>query len=284
MDRRTQQISLALLIVCIAAVVLLAPSLTRIQLGPGDPFPGAGGPGLPQPVTLAERSIAGGSSSSVLSAILAAILVLLFGYLLLKLATFTNLRVLAGILGAVAVVTVLLLSLPRVAPGSGSVLPPESMGPGSNLPKASTTPLEAPPPLLLWVVGAAILVGVCVVFVAAIRSRASSSTFSTRLARQASEAVRELRSGAESTDVIVRCYFGMVRLIREQRGLERQRDLTVREFEADLDALRLPRDPLIRLRTLFEAVRYGDREMSAADKANAFHCLDDLAEALKVQA
>ena len=68
----------------------------------------------------------------------------------------------------------------------------------------------------------------------------------------------------------------MTRLIRSQRGMERERSLTAREFEASLRELGLPASPLSRLRTLFEDVRYGNRKFSPSEERAAVTSLGEI--------
>jgi hypothetical protein len=99
------------------------------------------------------------------------------------------------------------------------------------------------------------------------------------IVRQAKEALDSLGEGADLRDTIVRCYFEMSRTLRVQRGLRRARAMTPREFEASLSRTGLPLDQVSRLTRLFEAVRYGEKNLGESHKREATDCLASIVEA-----
>jgi hypothetical protein len=78
-----------------------------------------------------------------------------------------------------------------------------------------------------------------------------------RIENQAQAALEALQSGADLRDVILRCYLQMVEALKEYRGIQRDRDMTPREFEDYLERRGLPQQPVRDLTGLFEQVRYG---------------------------
>ena len=133
----------------------------------------------------------------------------------------------------------------------------------------------------MWISGLVVLAAGAVALIIALRPRPAPISVTDGIAAEASRALVEIRAGADSTSVIVRCYLQLTSLIQEERGLSRHRGLTVREFESSLERLGLPQEPLWRLRKLFEAVRYGDRRMSAREEEEAVDSLNELVAFLK---
>jgi hypothetical protein len=88
-----------------------------------------------------------------------------------------------------------------------------------------------------------------------------------RLARQARSALESLQIGVDLENVVVRCYVEMARILNERRGIERQRHMTAREFEAR------------QLTRLFEQVRYGAKALGAQEERQAVACLTAIVEA-----
>lgn len=78
-----------------------------------------------------------------------------------------------------------------------------------------------------------------------------------QLAREARLAIDALQGGENVREVILRCYFEMVYVLDETRGIRRVETVTPREFAVQLAALGLPAAPITTLTELFEAVRYG---------------------------
>lgn len=99
-----------------------------------------------------------------------------------------------------------------------------------------------------------------------------------QLAQGAQEAIGAVRSGADLNDVITRCYFEMTQILREQRGIHRQRAMTPREFEARLEEIGLPAEQIQRLTRLFERVRYGDKSPSKQQQDEAIASLNAIVE------
>ncbi len=282
MDRRLKYTAIALLLASLLSAVALASSLPNLRLGPGQPFPGAGSQSADGAASAAERAAASAQSWSVFTGILAVVLASLFIYILVRLITFADLKRLAGAMLLAALVLFLLLSLPHVESGSPTILQPESIATASAPPESAVTPLGEPPTSLFWAVGVLILVGAGTLAAFALRRRPPAA--SHLVLKEARRAVRDLRSGMDSTDVVIRCYLQMTQAVREQRGIERGRSLTVREFESVLDSVGLPPRPLLRLRELFEAVRYGNRSLTADENSAATESLGQIIAALEAGA
>jgi hypothetical protein len=100
-----------------------------------------------------------------------------------------------------------------------------------------------------------------------------------QLAQQARDALESLRAGDDLKNTVIRCYFEMVRVLDEQRGIKRQMDMTPREFEIRLERAGLPDEHVRRLTRLFEAVRYGAKDVGENEERRAVACLTAIVEA-----
>ena len=71
----------------------------------------------------------------------------------------------------------------------------------------------------------------------------------------------------------------MNRVLQEQRGLERPKAMTPREFERYLLEMGLQDEHIRRLTRLFESVRYGTNAATPQDEREAVACLSAIVEA-----
>jgi hypothetical protein len=95
----------------------------------------------------------------------------------------------------------------------------------------------------------------------------------SEIARIARSSLKELDSGGDSTDVIMRCYFRMSDVVSEKRNMERGLSMTPAEFASRLERSGLPGDAVRRLTRLFEIVRYGGHKAGPRDVNEAVACL-----------
>lgn len=97
--------------------------------------------------------------------------------------------------------------------------------------------------------------------------------------REARKTLEELRSGGNIREGVIRCYFEMIRVVSEYRGLERGRGTTTRELEKELEAMGLPVVHVQRLTRLFEKVRYGAKDLPNEEEQEAVSCLTAIVRA-----
>lgn len=280
MDQRAKRNAAILLLVGLAAAIVLSSSLSRLQLKPGSPFPGASNQaeaasGAP------PRTMPAGSAVPVFQGLLATVVLGLFFYLLIRLLTFSNIKKLFMVMLALAAILVLLIALPRLPSGRKVSLPPESAARPSESQDYTTSPLGRPPPAFIWIAGIVGVAGVALAGAAALRRRAGAAPVQQQLRQEAELAVEAIEAGSDWTEVVVRCYLQMIRLIHLERSMEREPNMTVREFEAALEPLGLPAEPLWRLRTLFEAVRYGNRTLNKMEEQTARDSLQAIVDSLR---
>ena len=96
------------------------------------------------------------------------------------------------------------------------------------------------------------------------------------IAHIARTSLNDLRSGRESSDVIINCYLRMSDVVADKRHLQREIAMTPQEFALRLERAGLPGDAVRRLTRLFEMVRYGDRKSAPKDITEAVSCLNTI--------
>ena len=114
--------------------------------------------------------------------------------------------------------------------------------------------------------GAALLVGLAWIIWG---RRQPPATPLDELGQQAQDAIDAIEAGADLKDTVMRCYLEMMRVMKEERGIQRQQAMTPREFETRLEAAGIPMTQVRRLTRLFEQARYGDKQLSAQDERQA---------------
>lgn len=95
-----------------------------------------------------------------------------------------------------------------------------------------------------------------------------------KIAKVARSSLRELTSGRDTKDVILKCYFRMSEAVADSRNLHRRDSMTPAEFATRLERAGLPGEAVSRLTRLFEAVRYGGQRSAQKDVNEAVACLN----------
>jgi Domain of unknown function (DUF4129) len=281
MNRNARRNAVILLLVALGAAVVLASSLADLRLGPGTPFPGASGKAVETEAPTISRALPPEQSLPLLRGILATILLALLLFLLLRIVTSANLRSILGVVLALAAIAVLLAILPPIPPSQAVSLPVDAASADPSSFEYPTAPLGKPPVALTWIAVISGIAGVAIVIAIAVRHRTPPRSVAEQLREEAEKAVAALGDAADSTNVVIRCYLQMTRLIQDERGLARDRHMTVREFELALESMALPSTPLRQLRALFEAVRYGNRKFSAQEDQLALRSLQEIAASVR---
>ena len=97
-----------------------------------------------------------------------------------------------------------------------------------------------------------------------------------QLGRRAQRAIDAIDAGADLRDTITRCYFEMMQVLKEERGIQRQQAMTPREFELQLEQMGVPTTQVRRLTRLFEEVRYGDKQLGSQEERQAVIALTSI--------
>jgi hypothetical protein len=154
------------------------------------------------------------------------------------------------------------LNIPRISPLSDL----------SNESLPQSFPLQIPE-WLVFLCSMGLVALIAVAFWLIWRNRGEPALTLERLAQEAQTAVDELQDGGDLRSVILRCYSEMCQVLSRQRGIQRDRAMTPREFESRLVELGLPAAPVGRLTLLFEQVRYGARLPDKDAEQQAMDCL-----------
>lgn len=99
------------------------------------------------------------------------------------------------------------------------------------------------------------------------------------LAHESEITLRQLKAGANFTDTILRCYYEMMQVIIEYCGVHRNTAMTAREFADQLVEIGLPEGRVRQLTKLFERVRYSLTPPGKVDEAEAIVALSAIAQA-----
>jgi hypothetical protein len=276
MNDDTKRKALVWLGLVMALVIIVAASLSQLDLQPGMPFPKLDGN---QEIVLApvvetepSRSIPLNRFLIIFIAIFATGTVLYALYRLLRGAVWKEIwafiwpMVTSSLL--VSGFLYVLFSLPNTGNLVSAPLPVPTPEP------IPTSPLGSVPPILFWLVGlgllvAAILAAIWIFGLGAKRTRTMDA-----VGVEAEKARQALKTGLDLKNVIIRCYQQMSLALAEDQGIEREEFITIREFEALLVAAGMPLQPVHQLTQLFEAVRYGNWQPDPVDEQKAIHCLD----------
>ncbi len=278
--------------IAVVAIIFLSAGLSEFEPLPGEPFPFWLFLGLESPE-------AGSSPPGTIFPVLQLWgMFLLFGIvilLVLWIITFiirpkARKRMLTRIIGYFILLLVMYSmfdSFQRLKPPDGtdklelpSILEMAEMLSGEEGAPAAPTFVIYPPRLLTIAVTltliALLLAGAWFLWQRWPRSRASPVE---QLVQEAQQAIKELRTGHDLKDTVMRCYQDMSQLLSEQRGIKRQRAMTPREFEHHLVEIGLHDEHIRRLTRLFEGVRYGANTPGEREEREAMACLTAIVEA-----
>jgi hypothetical protein len=161
----------------------------------------------------------------------------------------------------------LIMLMPKTQGDFSMELPPSTDTP------LVTSPLGPLPAVLLWLVGIALLVSSILLGIWIFAPSSRRETTIDLVGLEAEKAWQALITGLDLKDVIVNCYRQMSLALEQEQGIERQDFMTTREFENLLETAGVPHDPIHQLTRLFEAVRYGNWQPNPIDEQKAIHCL-----------
>ena len=288
-DRRRAVLLAGLAIV---AMALLAAGLSALELAPGRPTPR-----LRPPAEIeAEQGRALGQGLvhliTVVLGILSVLLVALFAaYLVFSADSKKRLRIALVLLACLLILYWVSQSSPQQLEQAQQVPVPTALTPEplTALPPDTARPSVEldlrPPGWLVWL-GAITLALLAAGVLAGIGwlawSRAQQQpTPLERLAETAQWALGALETGADLDDTVMRCYFEMGQVLKQQRGIVRQEAMTPREFQRALRGSGLPQEAVAQLTSLFERARYGSGIPGAEEERQAIACLGTIVEACR---
>jgi hypothetical protein len=276
--------------IAVAAILALAASLSQVEFSPGEPFAfGTGMPVRPPPGGLAPELPP--AVQLLLRALLWLTLALIpFSIFYLIISPSARKRFLQNLIVFGVFLGFIYLLRQQIKPGERTEdffanlgrMPEGEIG-------AGRPPAEfagAAPEWLVLLVSfllAAFVVAISIGVIWAIvrRRRPAPELPLVELAQQAEEARETIEAGGDLRDTVIRCYMEMNRVVRDARGLQRERAMTPHEFETRLEGAGLPGEQVRDLTRLFEDVRYGAKELGPWEGRRAVACLTAIAEACR---
>ncbi len=278
--RRQQGFLLFYLCAAIGALMLLAASLPQLSFQPGRSFILSGDDA---PDTGSGALAAGMGDPGILRLLLAAIVLVVLVYFVLTLIFSAKLRwqLLQRIVQVLVVVLLFFLIVSRLI-GTPDPLPPAQ--PAADTPLPTPPPTGEPLPAFVpqpspWLV-ALVSLALAALLIAGIwyfwrRSRPVANPITVL----AQAAIESIQAGGDVQSVVLRCYLEMSEILGEQRGIERGRATTPREFAQYLAASGVRDEHIQQLTRLFEHARYGAQPPSARDERTAVECLTAIVQA-----
>jgi hypothetical protein len=275
--------------VAVAAILALAASLSQVEFSPGEPF--AFGTGMPvrQPPMGMSPELPPAVRLFLRVLLLLTLTLIPFSIFYLIISPSARKRFLQNLVVFGVLLAFIYLLREQMKPGERTEdvlanfgrMPEGEVGAGRPPAEFSAA---APQWLVLLVsfILAALVVAIIIGVIWAIvrsRRRPAPELPLIELAQQAEEARETIEAGGDLRDTVIRCYMEMNRVVRDARGLQRERAMTPREFEDRLEHAGLPGDQVRDLTRLFEEVRYGAKELGPWEGRRAVACLTAIAEA-----
>jgi len=275
MAQNTKRNRLLFLVGALISLVLLAASLSNLELHVGEPFPGAGTASNDSQFVTDLPSV-DSDFPPFLKGILALIFLILMIDVPARLIALINLKRLFQLL--LVLITLLLLAslIPDGARGNPAHVPSESFEAARPSFEYPVSPLGQPPQGLLWLVSISFILGAGLLAIRLLGKRQASTRIEDQLSQEAELALNAIRRGENVSNVVVRCYLQMAHALQEEQGIERDDNMTVREFEKWIGSMGIPPVPVRQLSRLYEKVRYGQQKIIEEDESIAIDSLHEI--------
>ncbi|NLF52783.1 MAG: DUF4129 domain-containing protein [Leptolinea sp.] len=270
--------ALLLLTILLVAVFVLAVSFSSLELQPGMPLPELQENevivSLPDNGPLEPLSI--NQFFKIFFGILLACSIAYMLYQLFRGASWRNVLAILRVLVIVTLIMSVVVIVVLMMPVSSSKPEVQVMLPTPK--PLETAPLGPVPPVLIWIVGIALLATGITIVVWIYRASAKQGTAIDMVMREAEKARQDLLIGIGLKDVILKCYRAMSMALETERGIERDQSMTTLEFEEKLTAAGIPSGPVCELTHLFNLARYGNWQPDAEDERRAILCFETIAK------
>ncbi|HLO16258.1 MAG TPA: DUF4129 domain-containing protein [Anaerolineales bacterium] len=272
MTSSTKRKTLILLGLVMTITVIIAASLSQLELRPGMPLPSIEHGQVVISPEEQERSAAFPVSEllKVLFALILAVSTFYVVYRMIRGIGWVNVGSYIQAIIVIILIAGSLIFLIMLLPKTQSSLLMEPPPP-TQVPPV-TSPLGPVPTLLFWLVGIALLVSSILLGIWIFAPSRRETTIDL-VGLEAEKARQALMTGLDLKDVIIKCYRQMSLAVEKEQGIERKDFMTTREFESLLEATGMPHAPIHQLTQLFEAVRYGNWQPNPMDEQKAIHCL-----------
>jgi hypothetical protein len=265
--------TLILLGLMMIITVIIAASLSQLELQPGMPLPRLENNQVALPPIEEEPLVAISINEffKVLFILILAASLLYLMYRMIRGTSWKNLGTYIQPIMVIGLIAAAIIFLFMLLPKTQGDLPMEMHLPTET--PLVTSPLGSVPVVLLWLVGIGLLVSSILLGIWIFAPSSRRETAIDLVGLEAERAWQALITGLDLKDVIVKCYRQMSLALEHEQGIERKDFMTTREFEYLLETAGVPHDPIHQLTRLFEAVRYGNWQPNPVDEQKAIHCL-----------
>jgi len=278
MPDRRKRIALLLFSLAILSILLIAISLPGLELKAGTPIPSGDGQGTVQiPSFTGSTSSSTGFANSLVLGIISLVLLGSFIYIMVNFITRMDIKRFIRNMILLIILVALLLLLPKLpvgqpSPGSMDLANSEVVPTGAY----SVSPLGEPPQSFLWIVLGILTLAVAVLLLWFFLRRRYATLGEDRIVQEAQSALKDLKMGQDLKSVILRCYLQMINILKEEQGIERDANLTAREFMELLQARGISPSPVRQLTLLFEAARYSVLKPNEREEQIGIDCLNQI--------
>lgn len=146
-----------------------------------------------------------------------------------------------------------------------------------------SAPIGNPPTEIFWLVIVALVIGTLSTLCLFLFRGLKQTNKNDLIAKEADAAIKDIKSGGDLRNTIIRCYIHMLSIMEEEQGIKRLNHETPREFETILTAKGIPVSTIHQLTILFEKVRYGSKPTNLSDENSAIECLSVIRDFFKLQ-
>ena len=275
MTRNDKYLALVMLGLVITSTAIIAVGLPQLEFQPGMPLPSVTN-GQVVAVPAAAVPIVVVHLNKFVSVLLALVLTGSLLYVTFQLLRKGHWKDIWSHIRHVVITSLFVVVIPfliLLLPHAPIDLPAEML-----LPKAEpwlTSPLGVAPPIVIWLVGLALLASTVLLGVWIVTSARRDRSLDL-IGAEAKQAWQALKTGLSLKEAIIRCYRQMSLVLERDKGIEREYFMTTGEFEERLEAEGFPHEPVHQLTQLFEAVRYGNWQPNPADEKKAIVCLESI--------
>jgi cbb3-type cytochrome oxidase subunit 3 len=286
---RNRLILFASIVIACSAILLLAGGLSRLTLQPGKE--------LPNDMSFPESNPSinfGAFGESVFNIFrflyLVAWILFPVALIYLLLTKEGRKRLLKELLRVIPFVILFLLAaqylrsmIGGLALGNEAGRNPGEM-PQGLYPGPQETFIPSTPPWSIWIASfalAVLIVAIIGLVAWLFWRRRKKRVPLSRIAEEAQTALDAIESGGDLRNIVIRCYYDMVQVLNEFRGIRRGADMTPHEFQQRLEEKGFPREPVRALTALFEEVRYGQVTPGKLDEQRAISSLTSIVNYVK---
>ena len=274
MTSNSRRDTLILLGVVMIVTMMIAASLSQLELKPGMPLPEVeNGQVVAGPVE--RQGLAVISVSKFLTVFFSLVFAGLILYIVYRMIKGAEWKALLSYIPAtlfISLLVMLTIFIIMLIPKSSDVASVAVPLPTPTPPVR--TPLGLAPPLLIWFVGFGLLILTILIVIWIFFSPSKPETTLDIVGLEAEKAWQALKDGLDLKSVIIQCYRQMSLVLEKEQGIERKDFMTTGEFEVLLETAGAPHDPVHQLTQLFEAVRYGNWQPNPMDDQKAIQALE----------